>query len=99
MKNFFEKQLKSNLPIKEEDFTKIKTKTYFNGEEIQIGDIVLFAVMLDEPVKTDVDDVFETRIELIKLNERHFDLFTVDEKRSVGCLPTIKLNKKRIENE
>jgi hypothetical protein len=41
MKELFEKQLNGTQPLTMDVLEKLQVKTYFNGEEKQIGDVVL----------------------------------------------------------
>ncbi len=70
---------------------KIQVKTYFNGEEKQIGEVVLMAMLMGDVIEKE-GECLELPIKLITLNERHFDLFEYDERFNEGNrLPTIKL--------
>jgi hypothetical protein len=90
MKELFEKQLNGNKPLTEEVFGKLQQKTYFNGEEIQIGDVVLFAMLMGDIIEKE-GEYPELPLELIILNERHFDMFEYDKRYKGNDLPTIKL--------
>jgi hypothetical protein len=91
MKNLFKKQLGENSAVTEQVLKNIKIKTYKNGEEIKVGDKVLYALLTDmvegeiKPIDWSVDvpmerDNFphEIKLELITLNEFQFDLYTYD---------------------
>jgi hypothetical protein len=90
MKELFEKQLNGTQPLTEEVLDKLQRKTYFNGEEKQIGDVILFAMLMGEIIEKD-GEYPELPLKLITLNERHFDLFEYDERYNGNDLPTIKL--------
>jgi len=89
MKELFEKQLNGTQPLTEDVLEKLKVKTYFNGEEKQIGGVVLMAMLMGDVIYGEIP---ELPLKLITLNERHFNLFEYDERfnRRNG-LPTIKL--------
>jgi hypothetical protein len=90
MKELFEKQLNRTQPLTEEVLEKLQQKTYFNGEEKQIGDVVLIAMLMGEIIEKD-NEYSELPLKLITLNERHFDMFEYDERYKGNNLPTIKL--------
>lgn len=93
MKELFEKQLNGTQPLTEEVLGKLKQKTYFNGDEKQIGDVVLDAVLMGEIIKKD-NQYPELSLKFITLNERHFYMFEYDERYKGNDLPTIKLKTK-----
>lgn len=93
MKNLFKSQLTHNPPITEEVLEKLHVKTYKNGDEIKVGDRILFALFIDafeEQIMTNVnwsnapmdrkEESNHMEIELITLNEGQFDLYTFDER-------------------
>lgn len=91
MRELFEKQLSGNQPLNEESIEKLKVKTYFNGEEKEVGEVVLLAMLMGEVIEKE-DEIPNLPLKLITLNERHFDLFKYDERFNRGNeLPTIKL--------
>ena len=99
MREFFEKQLKANPPLTEKHLNLFKDKNYFNGDEKQIGDVVLFAMLIGDVVEKE-NDISEMPIDLITLNEKHFDLFEPDKGREKGIfkfsgrdIPVIKKKK------
>jgi hypothetical protein len=92
MKNLFKKQLGTNNVVTEETLEKVKIKTYKNGDEIKVGDTVLYAFLTDisvEQIKTrsnfsDIpmernEEINEFSLELITLNENQFDSYTYDD--------------------
>ena len=103
MKNLFKKQLETVKPLTQDGFEKYSTKTYFNGEEMKVGDKVLFGLLLENEIGNPFGvDSPSTRtrgggesgftVKLITLNEKHFDLFVCGEKRFTGTeIPAIKL--------
>lgn len=107
MKELFKEQLEKNNIITEETLEKIKIKTYKNGDEIKIGDKVLYALLTDiseeqmkartfsdMPMKKN-EEPHEISLEIISLNESQFDLYTYDDKLQdkirKGALPIIRL--------
>ena len=89
MKKLFKKQLDENNIITEENLKNIVIKTYKNGDEIKVGDKVLYAFLtnMNEKITEDSDIPMERsnesqdiKIELIILNENQFDLYSYDEK-------------------
>jgi hypothetical protein len=97
MKELFEKQLNGAEPLTEDILKKHKIKTYFNGEEKQIGDVVLYAMLIDEIVKKN-GEYSDLSFKLITLNEKHFNSFEPFGRHSSESeLPSIKL--KSISND
>ena len=97
MKKLFEKQLNDNInkPLTESILEKINHKIYFNGENLEVGDIVLWAILVGDVIENE-GECNELPINIINLNERHLNLFESyhpynDEK----YLPSIKLIKKQ----
>jgi hypothetical protein len=91
MKELFEKQLNGTQPLTMDVLEKLQVKTYFNGEEKQIGDFVLMAMLMGDVIEKE-GDYPELPLKIISLNERHFDLFEYDEIfNRANELPTIKL--------
>ena len=78
MKEFFEKQLKHDT-LTEDNIGELHNKTYFNGEEIQVGDVILFAMLMSEVIDKE-GEIPELPMKIIILNERHFNLFEYDER-------------------
>lgn len=95
MKKLFEKQLSENLPLTKEILEQLKNKTYFNGENIQVGDVVLHALLKGNEV-TFKNGSVELPLTVILLNERHFDMFTYEERYENYQPPVISL--KNINN-
>ena len=91
MKKLFEKQLEVAQPLSKEALEESKQKTYFNGEEKKLGDVVLFAVLSNETVEnSSIDEFPKVSSETIQLNERHFDLFVPIQSYEQSILPKIK---------
>lgn len=92
MKELFKKQLETNNVVTEVILDKIKIKKYKNGDDIKVGDKVLYALFinmseetikakpfsLDEPVVED-EELNSLSLELDTLNESQFDLYACDE--------------------
>jgi len=90
MKELFENQLYKLQPLTEDTLDKIQNKTYFNGEEKKVNDVVLTAILIDN-IKLENGEYKELSLKFISLNERHFDLFESDDRYVDNYLPTIKL--------
>lgn len=91
MKELFEKQLNETQPLTEDVLGKLQEKTYFNGEEKQIGDVVLFAMLMGNIIEEE-GKYPKLPLSLITLNESHFDLFTHDKRYHKNEIPTIMLH-------
>ena len=92
MKKLFEKQLSGNLPLTKETLEQLKNKTYFNGENIEVGDVVLHALLKGNETTLKNGSV-ELPLTVIFLNERHFDMFTYEERYENSQPPVISLKK------
>jgi len=90
MRELFEKQLNETQPLTKDVLDTLRIKTYFNGDEKQIGDVVLFAVLIGDIIETEGEPI-ELPITPITLNERHFDLFEYNIGFRGAALPVIKL--------
>jgi len=88
MKKLFETQIKQNYIVTEEMLQKLNVKKYDNGEDVKVGDKILFALLQDDSVERNINTTFK----LIILKEEHFDLYHYNEVIKVN-LPTILLNK------
>ena len=87
--DIFKSQLSSNPPVTEDIISRLYNPTYFNGESIKDGDVVLTALQLIE------SDNKTANVSAINLAERHLDLFESpsfdkDPPKSLA-IPTIKL--------
>lgn len=91
MKNLFEKQLKGNTVMTEQTIGQMSTGKYYNDEPYQIGEVVLFAMLVGEVIEKQ-NDIPEMPIRLITLNERHFPAFNCPIRLQSGNLPVVKLN-------
>ncbi len=114
MKELFKKQLENNIVVTEEMLEKIKIKKYKNGDDIKIGDKVLYAIFTDMPeeiikAKTNFSNApmerncesHEIKFELITLNESQFDLYTYDERlqyETNGNIPIIQRKNNERQN-
>ena len=92
MKKLFEKQLSENLPLTKEILEQLKNKTYLNGENIQVGDIVLHALLKGNETTLKNGSVV-LPLTVVLLNERHFDMFTYEERYENCQPPVISLKK------
>ena len=92
MKNLFKKQLETNKPITGQILSELKNKKYYSGKKIEIGDIVLYAMLNKDIISNGVLEE-----ELIILNENEFQLYSVDEKLN-GEIPTIKCKQNYFNN-
>lgn len=83
MKELFKNQIEENKIVDNEMLSKMESKFYENGNPIQVGDKILFALL--ETDKT------ETRItyKLIALTEEQFDFFICENPDRSG-LPVLK---------
>lgn len=86
MQTLFKKQLETNKPVTEKLLSELKIKKYHSGENIKVGDIVLYAMLNNGLNKNNIYN-----LELATLNKNQFDLYCVDEKITNTELPTIKL--------
>lgn len=85
MIELFERQIKENKIVDEEMISRLINKNYYNGEPIEIGDKVLFALM----EKKDKNSK-EISYDLITLKREHFQFFE-DDKKISESIPCIKL--------
>ena len=83
----FKRQLESNKIVTEESLLEMKSKTYHNGDEVKVGDKILFGMIEGQ------DDDGNVNLTMIMLNENQIDLYELDERRqqSDTFLPIIKL--------
>jgi hypothetical protein len=88
MKELFKNQLNGTQPLTKNILSTLHRKEYFNGDEKQIGDVVLFAMLMGKIIEKE-GEYPELPIKLITLNERHFDLFTYDKTCINNDLPII----------
>lgn len=83
----FKRQLESNKIVTEESLLEMKSKTYHNGDEVRVGDKILFGMIEGQ------DESGNVNLTMIMLNENQIDLYELDERRqqSDTFLPIIKL--------
>ena len=74
MEELFDEQLKKSKKVTVEILNELVNKKYFNGDEIKVGDVVLYAIVVGDEIKTK-DGFGEIPLELIQLNKRHFSWF------------------------
>ena len=91
MKTQFKKQIDSTKPITQKQLDDIFVKTYFNLDEIQVGDVVLYSLLLN----TNQTQNDRLQCTLIQLNEKHFDLFEIYINSNDEHIPTIKLKQRQ----
>lgn len=89
MKNLFSKQLEGNPPVNQDIFDELNDSKYFNGDDIEIGDVVLFGMLIGDVIDKE-GEIPHMPIELIKLNERHFYLFEPSERNKGMSIPVFK---------
>jgi len=89
MEKLFEKQLKESKPLDENIIKKLKIKTYFNNDEKQIGDVILYAMLMGNVIEKE-GAIPELPLSLITLNEKHFDLFEYEQHYQNSEIPVIK---------
>lgn len=83
----FREQLLQTEKITKEDITKLNTKTYYNGDEVKVGDRLLFAFLVIESSESE-----EQELKLITLSDKHTDNFVFYSKRETrGTIPTVLL--------
>ena len=87
MREKFNAQLENNKNVTEESLTLMTNKTYYNGDEVKVGDKPLFGAMLE------IDEQDNKQISLIMLCEDQIDLYETDDRdtRDVAHIPMIKL--------
>jgi len=94
IKNLFKAQLIHNKVVTEEILNELNIKKYFNGDDVLIGDQILYAMLVGEPIERE-NDLPEISINLINLNERHFNLVEpYPRAHDTDLLPIIQLVKK-----
>ena len=98
MREIFKKQLDETKPLTKDVLNELSEKTYFNGEEKKIGDIVLVAALFTGETFDKENGYPIVNFKVITLNENHFNLFEYDKKLcDEECIekyiPRIKLKK------
>jgi co-chaperonin GroES (HSP10) len=83
----FKRQLETNKVVTEESLLEMKNKTYHNGDEVKVGDKILFGMIEGE------DESGNVNLTMIMLNENQIDLYELNERRQQldTFLPIIKL--------
>jgi hypothetical protein len=90
LNKLFEVQMRENFPVTEEILGKFSSKTYFNGEDIKIGEKVLFSMIVGDVIELEEGSA-ELPIKFGTINEKHFDLFIPYCSYSKTDIPSIKL--------
>ena len=82
IKELFKKQIEENAIVTEELLQKLNVKQYSNGDDIKVGDKILYALLLNKNPKEVMNstDTTISLVTLIPLKEEHFDLYTYDER-------------------
>ena len=88
MEKLFEKQMKKSKKVTAEILSEVKNKKYFNGDEIKIGDVVLYAMLVGDVIEND-GEIPKLPLKLIQLNEQHFHLFEKEEQQDE--IPRLRL--------
>lgn len=83
MKELFKNQIEKNKIVDNEMLSKMESKFYENGNPIQVGDKILFALL--ETDKTEKEITYK----LITLTEEQFDFFICENPDRSG-LPVLK---------
>jgi hypothetical protein len=87
MREKFAQQLEKNKTVTEESFAEMKTKTYHNGDDVKVGDKILFGMILD------IDENEQKQISMIMLCEAQIDYYETDDRHVIAdtYLPILKL--------
>lgn len=81
----FKSQLENNKIVTEELLLEMKNKTYHNGDDVKVGDKILFGMTMSENNDGSID------MTLITLNENQIDLYEPDERhQGTTHIPVIK---------
>ncbi len=83
MRELFKNQIEENKIVDNEMLSKMDYKFYENGNPIQLGDKILFALL--ETDKTEKELIYK----LIGLTEEQFDFF-ICEKPDIAYFPVLK---------
>lgn len=83
----FKQQLETNKVVTEESLLEMKNKTYHNGDEVRVGDKVLFGMVAGK------DNEGNVNLTMIMINENQIDLYESDEPyvRNDAYIPLIKM--------
>jgi hypothetical protein len=91
MRELFRAQLHNNSPITPSILYSTDKRKYFNGEKIEVGDKLLFALMVNNESDLNESEVV-VNVTMVVINERHFDLLEPrGGVQSCKHLPLIKL--------
>ena len=87
MREKFKQQLEENKTVTEESLIEMKNKFYHNGDEVKVGDKILFAMTIDK------DNEDNINLTMRMLCENQIDLYEPDESRGIHNtrIPTVKL--------
>jgi hypothetical protein len=91
--DLFKTQIEKNVVVTEELLNNLNVKQYNNGEEIKVGDKILYALLQNRNLGEKIDDNDLLTLTVIVLKEEHFDLYTYDERMQdkTTSIPTIIL--------
>lgn len=100
-RQLFIEQINGNPPVTEEILEQLDNPEYYNGEEIEPGDVVLLAIAVDASpnILTGLDwvDIPQIGMEVIKLNERHLDYFDIIGQPNVtSSIPKVRLRRNEV---
>lgn len=100
-RQLFIEQINGNPTVTEEILEQLDNPEYYNGEEIEPGDVVLLAIAVDASpnILTGLDwvDIPQIGMEIIKLNERHLDYFDIIGQPNVTCgIPKVRLRRNEL---
>ena len=89
VKEKFEKQLQDNNTVTEESLSMMTNKRYHNGENVKVGDKILFGMNVEGVAGVDEN----VHITMIMLCENQLDLYESDDRFNTAetKLPIIKL--------
>lgn len=90
IRDVFTEQQKTSKTVTHDNINKISNKKYDNGNEIKIGDKILFAVVDEENGNNR-----NKNITFIKLNEAHFKEYVLHENYQGNGLPLLRRNKSK----
>jgi hypothetical protein len=54
MKELFKSQLNGTRPLTDDTISRLQVKTYFNGEKYQVGDVVLFSMLITDRTDSEI---------------------------------------------
>lgn len=91
MENMKMEQLfnENGTPMTSELLEQFNGKTYFNGEDIKVGDVIYFAMLINDSVSEEGE---MQPLTIIKLNKYHFGMFTfLQREQHTGLTPVLRL--------